>query len=79
MEGESLPVSLTPELVASLVDRGVAGDDIVRLLVATGTWSEAGAAEILATLVDRSAEPDSRSAEAGWPGPLEEVPPLFAT
>lgn len=75
MEGDSSPVSLTPEAVANLVDRGVSGEDIIRLLVATGTWSEAGAAEIVATIVQRSAGPAAQR----WPGPLEDVPPLFAT
>ena len=41
---------MTPEQVAELVGRGVGTDDIVRLLVATGAWSEAGATEIVSTL-----------------------------
>ena len=49
-------VSMTPEQVARLVDRGVGADDIVRLLVSTGTWSEAGAAEIVSTLAQRPTE-----------------------
>ena len=73
-------VSITPEQVIRLVDRGVGADDIVRLLVSTGTWSEAGAAEIVATVAQRPTETaDSMSADPGWPGPFEEVPPLFAT
>ena len=47
MERESAPESLNPEQVGRLVDRGVSAEDIIRLLVATGTWSEAGAAETL--------------------------------
>ena len=79
MEGDSAPLSLTPELVANLAERGVGGEDIIRLLVATGTWSEAGAAEIVATLAHRSGGSGSVSAEPVRPGPLEDVPPLFAT
>jgi len=79
MEGEARPVSMTPEHVAMLVDRGVRTEDIVRLLVATGTWSEAGATEIVSTLAQTAADEGSTSAELSWPGPFEDVPPLFAT
>jgi hypothetical protein len=80
MERDARPVSITPEQVARLVDRGVGTDDIVRLLVSTGSWSETGAAEIVSTLAQRPVEiADSISAEPGWPGPFDEVPPLFAT
>ena len=40
------PVSVTPAQVAHLVSRGVKTGEIIRLLVATGTWSDSGAAEI---------------------------------
>ena len=80
MEGDAGPVSVTPEQVAKLVDRGVGAEDIIRLLVATGTWTEAGATEIVTTLAHRSAGLSSTSTEPGWPGPIEEdPPPLFAT
>ena len=80
MQRDAGPVGITPEQVARLVDRGVGADDIVRLLVSTGTWSEAGAAEIVSTFAQRPAEAgDSTSPEPGWPGPFEEVPPLLAT
>jgi hypothetical protein len=79
MEGEARPVSMTPEQVEKLVDRGVSTEDIVRLLVATGTWSEAGATEIVSTLAPRTADEGSTSAVLSWPGPLEDVPPLFTT
>jgi hypothetical protein len=62
MEQDGSPLSLTPEQVAMLVDRGVGTEDIVRLLVQTGTWSEAGAMEIVSSVaqpasVVLSAEP----------------------
>jgi hypothetical protein len=41
MEGDAGPVSISPEQVATLVDRGVGVEYIIRLLVATGTWTEA--------------------------------------
>jgi hypothetical protein len=52
-----------------LVDRGVDTEDIVRLLVATGTWSEAGATEIVSTLAPPAAREGSRSADVdvSWP------------
>ena len=80
MARDAGPVSITPEQVARLVERGVGTDDIVRLLVSTGSWSETGAAEIVSTLAQRRVETaESMSAEPGWPGPVEEIPPLFAT
>ena len=82
MGRDTRPASLTAEQVAKLVDRGVDAEDIVRLLVATGSWTEAGATEIVSTLaqVPTATGIDSMSAaEPGWPGPFEEVPPLFAT
>jgi hypothetical protein len=66
MERDVNSVSTTPERVAELVDRGVGGDDIVRSLVATGTWSEAGAMEIVFTLAPATA---ADSGDPGWPGP----------
>jgi hypothetical protein len=75
MERDANSVSMTPERVAELVDRGVGGDDIVRLLVATGTWSEAGAMEIVSTWAPGVAP---GSADLGWPGPPDDAPPLFA-
>ena len=82
MARDARPVAVTPEHVAKLVDRGVRAEDIVRVLVATGSWTEAGATEIVSTLaqVPTSTGIDLMSAaEPGWPGPFEEVPPLFAT
>ena len=70
---------MTPEQVAMLVDRGVNAEDIVRLLVATGTWSEAGATEIVSTLAPPAATEGPTPADASWPGPPEDAPPLWAT
>jgi len=75
MERDESSLSMTPEQVAELIDRGVGDDDIARLLVATGTWSEAGAMEIVSTLAPAT---DAGSAEIGWPGPPDDAPPLFA-
>ena len=80
MQRDARPISITPEQVARLVERGVGADDIARLLVSTGTWSEAGAIEIVSTLADRPAEAgDFTATESAWPGPFEEIPPLLAT
>ena len=78
MQDDAVPMPLTPAQVQDLCGRGVAPDRIVRLLVATGTWSEAGAAEIVTTLSDWYAEPDPEPSSSGWPGPPEDPPPLFA-
>jgi len=81
MERGAGPVSVTPEQVARLVDRGADGEEIVRLLVATGTWTEPGARAIVSTLAQHPTVtgPDLMPDEPGRPGPLEDVPPLFGT
>ena len=82
MERDAGPVSVTPAQVARLLHRGLDAEDIVRLLVATGSWTEAGATEIVSTLAQGPTATgiDLMSAdEPGWPGSLEEVPSLFAT
>lgn len=73
------PVSVTPEQVAELLGRGVQSEEIARLLVATGTWSAAGADEIVATFADSSdnAEQNLTRADSEWPGPVDDPPPLF--
>jgi len=76
MEQDASSLSMTPELVATLVGRGVGTDEVVRLLVATGAWSEAGATEIVSALALPAS--DSASAHQGWPGPPDDAPPLFA-
>ena len=59
-----------------------AGDAMARFvctLVVEPTDVEAGATEMVSTSTQRSAETglDLMSAEPGWPGPVEEAPPLF--
>ena len=80
MGSAARPVTVTPAQVAELVGRGVEAGEIVRLLVATGTWSESGAAEIVATLASGAddAKQNSMRADLGWPGPADDHPPLFA-
>jgi hypothetical protein len=78
MEREGSSVSLTPERVAELVGRGVGSEDIARLLVATGAWSEAGAEEIVSTLIAPADGSGTAPEELGWPGPPDDAPPLFA-
>ncbi len=68
-------VVVTPTRVEELLARGMDADEVVRLLVATGAWSESGAAEIVSTLGQR----DDQPALDPWPGPIEEPGPLFAT
>jgi hypothetical protein len=64
----------------SLLAAGCAPGDVARLLVATGGWSESGATEMVSTLVETVAhgEPGTSEVDEGWPGPIDEPPPLFA-
>ena len=75
------PVSVTPTQVANLVSSGVVKtDEIIRLLVATGTWSDSGAAEIVSTIAQQpdDTNPPPKRADLQWPGPHDDPPPLFA-
>ncbi len=45
-----MKVQMTPNQVQHLLDSGIEAGNVVRLLVATGAWTETGAAEIVATL-----------------------------
>ncbi len=75
-------IAVTPGFVAELLSRGVDEDDVVRLLVATGAWSESGAAEIVSMFEQHDGETTDSSAPVeptDWPGPIEEPAPLFAT
>ena len=72
-------LSVSPDQVAELLERGVGTDEIARLLVATGIWSDAGAAEIVSTIGQADADPGRAApADLGWPGPPEDPPALFA-
>ena len=73
-------VSVTPTQVANLVSSGVKTDEIIRLLVATGTWSDSGAAEIVSTIAQQpdDMKPPPIGADLQWPGPPDDPPPLFA-
>ena len=74
------PVSVTPAQVADFLSRGVNTDEIIRLLVATGTWSESGAAEIVSTIAQQPDDANTPSirADVRWPGPSDDPPPFFA-
>jgi hypothetical protein len=78
MERKSLSVS--PDQVAGMLERGVGTEKIAKLLVATGTWSDAGAEEIVATLAQSNGDAGGviQPVDLGWPGPPEDPPPLFA-
>jgi hypothetical protein len=82
MASTSRPVSVTPTQVAGLLSRGVDAEEIARLLVATGAWSDAGAEEIVVTLASScdGAEPSTsmQMDDLEWPGPIDEPPPMFA-
>jgi hypothetical protein len=78
MDDGAVPFSVTPAQVEELCSRGAAPDEIVRLLVATGAWSEAGAAEIVSTLYRPAHESGSAASAPAWPGPPDDPPPLFA-
>ena len=73
-----MKTQMTPGQVQHLLDSGIEAGDVVRLLVATGTWSESGAAEIVATFTRPEPGRSSVAENLGWPGPIDEPPPLFA-
>jgi len=72
-----MKVQMTPSQVQHLLDSGIGVGDVVRLLVATGAWTDTGAAEIVATLTAEPAR-SSLAENLGWPGPIDDPPPLFA-
>ena len=76
METAPRPVSVTPEQVTEFLRKGAEPETVKRLLVATGAWSESGAEEIVSTL---ATQPVDATGDPGWPGPPDDVPPLFAT
>ncbi len=69
---------MTPSQAQHLLDSGIESGDVVRLLVATGAWSESGAAEIVSTLIRVDTGRGAAAENLGWPGPIDEPPPLFA-
>ena len=78
MEGVARSLSLSPDQVAELLERGVGTEQIARLLVATGSWSDAGATEIVSTLAQGDVGEVAPQADVGWPGAPQDPPPLFA-
>lgn len=80
MERGARSLSVSPNQVAELLERGVGTEEIARLLVATGTWSDAGAAEIVSTIAqgDGDVGEVALPADLGWPGPPDDPPPRFA-
>ena len=70
--------SVTPEHVTEFLRKGAKPETVTRLLVATGAWSESGAAEIVSTLATQPVDAAQESEELGWPGPPDDAPPLFA-
>ena len=71
-------ISVSPTQVQRLLADGADLDEIARLLVATGTWSEAGATQIVSTLARPAADDASALPDLAWPGPPDDAPPLFA-
>jgi hypothetical protein len=59
----ALTESVTLERVKRLLDRGANEEAVIRLLVSTGQWTEAGAADIVSTL---TGGPERQ--EVGWAG-----------
>ena len=57
MESGPRPVSVTPAQVADFLRQGVEPDSVMRLLVATGAWSESGAKEIVSALATQPVDP----------------------
>ena len=70
--------SITPAQVEQLLAGGSDSDEVARLLVATGAWTEEGAREIVSTLSPSRSPSQSGAHVESWPGPLKEVQPLFA-
>ena len=50
LRGGTPLAALTPVEIRRLLDSGVQGAEVIRLLVATGNWSNAGAADIVSFL-----------------------------
>ena len=73
-----MKAQMTPNQVQHLLDSGIEVGDVARLLVATGAWTETGAAEIVATLTGSEPARSSLAENLGWPGPTDDPPPLFA-
>lgn len=59
---------MTPNQVQHLLDSGIEAGDVARLLVATGAWTETGAAEIVATLTGSEPARSSLGREPGLAG-----------
>ena len=80
MESVARSLSVSPDQVAGMLERGVGTEKITELLVATGTWSDAGAAEIVSTLAQSDGDVGEVAPvdDLGWPGPPDDPPPLFA-
>ena len=71
--------SVTPEQVEQLLAGGADPHEVVRLLVATGAWTKDGATEIVSTFATGGVALAEPAVGESWPGPFEEVPPLFAS
>jgi hypothetical protein len=75
-------IQVGPDQIRRLLDTGVDEDEVVRLLVATGSWSTSGASEIVSLLnesqVTASQQVKGTAGDADWPGPIDEPGALFA-
>jgi hypothetical protein len=73
-------IQVRPDQIRRLLDAGVAEDEIVRLLVATGSWTSSGAHEIVeflsGQLVGAAQNVTATADDTDWPGPIEEPGPL---
>lgn len=70
--------ALTPGVMRALLDDGVGEAGLVRLLVATGAWTERGALDIIQVLTGDAAALPTVGDGSLWPGPIDDAPPLFA-
>ena len=69
-----------PEQIERWVSNGANHGAIVKLLVASGGWTEVGAEEMVASLTAADEVTAAPLTELGWPGPFEEgAPPLFTS
>jgi hypothetical protein len=68
---------IAPHHVQQWLNDGTDHQAVVRMLVASGAWTEDGANDIVQTVSAHELAPEPIE-QLGWPGPVEEPPPLFA-
>ena len=67
---------VAPHHVQRWLQAGTDHDAVVRMLVASGAWTEDGAHDIVQTIGAQELAPEQIE-QLGWPGLLEEAPALI--